>query len=63
VVHASNADESGVVSGSVTDVGGFAAADVEVTAFPAGTLVGAATAPAASTFSATSTLLDAPEGL
>src|SRR5207247_1901840 len=62
VVHALNADETGVVSGTVTDSTGAVVADVEVTAFPAGTVVDATTVPTASTFSAPAGLLNAPEG-
>lgn len=62
VVHAMNADETGVVTGMVTDASAVPAADVEVTAFPAGTVVDDTTVPSASTFSAPAGLLNAPEG-
>ncbi len=62
VVHAMNADETGVVSGTVTDAGAVPEADVEVTAFPAGTVVDGTTVPTASTFSAPAGLANAPEG-
>ena len=62
VVHATNADETGVVSGTVTDASDAPVADVEVTSFPAGTVVDGTTVPTASTFSAPSGLLNAPEG-
>lgn len=52
VVHALNADETGVVSGNVTDSAAAAVGDVEVTAFPAGTVVDGTTVPSATTFSA-----------
>ena len=62
VVHAMNADTTGVVSGTVTDAADASVADVEVTAFPAGTVVDGRTVPTTSTFSAPSGLLNAPEG-
>ncbi len=62
VVHALNADETGVVSGAVTDSLAAPIADVEVTAFLAGTVVAADTVPTASTFSAPAGLTNVTEG-
>lgn len=55
VVQAMNLNENGVVAGTVTQ-GGTAAADVEVTAFVAGTVVDALTTPILTTFSSPSGL-------
>lgn len=62
VIHASNADETGLVSGAVTDATDAPVADAEVTAFPVGTVVDGTTVPTTSTFSAPAGLLNAPEG-
>jgi hypothetical protein len=52
VVHAVNTDETGVVQGVVSDASAVPTGDVEVTAFPAGTVVDSTTVPVATTFSA-----------
>jgi hypothetical protein len=62
VIHAVNLDETGVVTGTVTDSTATPVADVEVSAFPSGTVVDASSVPTASTFTAPAGLLNAPEG-
>lgn len=56
LIRAVNTDEHAMVTGVVSDATGAPVADVEVTAFPTGTVVDGTTVPAASTFSA-------PDGL
>ena len=55
-------DGKGVVTGTVSDSGGAPAADAEVSAFPAGTVVDSSTVAVATTFSAPAGLTSAPEG-
>jgi hypothetical protein len=62
VVRALDMNENGVVSGLVTDASAVPVADVEVTAFPAGTVVDGSTVPDASTFSSPAGVPNAPEG-
>jgi hypothetical protein len=62
LVRAVNPNETGVVSGTVTDAGGLPVGDAEVSAFPAGTVVDDTTVPAAATFSAPAGLDRAAEG-
>jgi hypothetical protein len=62
VVHAMNVDETGVVTGIVEDGAAAPVADVEVSAFPAGTVVDADSVPVATTFSAPSGLAAVEEG-
>jgi hypothetical protein len=52
VVHAVNTDQTGVVQGVVSDATPAPVGDVEVTAFPAGTVVDATTLPVVTTFTA-----------
>jgi hypothetical protein len=62
LIQAFNTDGSGVVSGTVRDGDGNGLADVEITAFAAGTEVAADTDPVMSTFSAPDGLANAPLG-
>lgn len=52
VIHAVNTDQTGIVSGVVSDASAVPTGDAEVTAFPAGTVVDASTVPVVTTFSA-----------
>jgi hypothetical protein len=52
VIHAVNTDQTGIVSGVVSDASAVPVGDAEVTAFPAGTVVDATTLPVVTTFSA-----------
>ena len=62
VVRALDMNENGVVTGTVSDAEAAPVADVEVSAFAAGTVVDGSSVPDASTFSTPAGVPNAPEG-